>query len=122
MLGPQFPFQQHGESGAWMFDRLPHFSIVVDEVSFIKRCRRTNSILVLPSSWHKSGQPRIGHPSLGSWVTWGLGTENADLPGFMVLLSGGRIPHVGKALWDSGFLPSVYQGVQCRSHGESGPS
>jgi len=51
-------------------------------------------------------------------VTWGLGTENSDLPGFVVLLSGGRIPRVGKALWGSGFLPSVYQGVQCRSDGD----
>jgi len=64
------------------------------------------------------GQPRVGSPSIGSWVTWGLGSENEDLPGFIVLLSGGRPPRVGNALWNSGFLPSVYQGVQCRSKGE----
>lgn len=64
------------------------------------------------------GQPRIGYPSIGSWATWGLGSENEDLPGFIVLLSGGRQPRVGKALWSSGFLPSVYQGVQCRSKGD----
>jgi hypothetical protein len=60
----------------------------------------------------------MGYPSIGSWATWGLGTENEELPGFIVLLSGGRPPRVGKALWSAGFLPSVYQGVQCRSHGE----
>ena len=65
-----------------------------------------------------SGQARIGYPSIGSWVTWGMGTENSELPGFVVLLPGGRQPRVGKALWGSGFLPSVYQGVQCRSHGD----
>ena len=65
-----------------------------------------------------SGQPRIGYPSIGSWVTWGLGSANDNLPGYMVLLSGGRIPRVGNALWSSGFLPSVYQGVQCRSKGD----
>lgn len=65
-----------------------------------------------------TGQARLGYPSIGSWVTWGLGTENQNLPGFMVLLSGGRVPRVGKSLWGSGFLPSVYQGVQCRSFGD----
>ena len=60
----------------------------------------------------------MGYHSIGSWVTWGLGTENENLPGFMVLLSGGRQPRVGKALWSAGFLPSVYQGVQCRSKGD----
>ena len=65
-----------------------------------------------------TGQARLGYPSIGSWVTWGPGTENQNLPGFMVLLSGGRVPRVGKSLWGSGFLPSVYQGVQCRSFGD----
>src|SRR5437764_919834 len=59
-----------------------------------------------------------GAPSMGSWLTYGLGTETQDLPGFVVLLSGGTDPTGGKSLWGSGFLPSVYQGVQCRSAGE----
>lgn len=118
MLGPQYPFMQFGESGAWVSDRLPHFSQVVDDVSFIKTLQTDQFNHGPAQLMVHSGQPRIGHPSMGSWVTWGLGTENADLPGFVVLLSGGRIPRVGKALWGSGFLPSVYQGVQCRSHGD----
>jgi hypothetical protein len=65
-----------------------------------------------------TGAAQMGSPSIGSWVTWGLGSEESDLPGFIVLLSGGRLPRVGKALWSAGFLPSVYQGVQCRSKGD----
>ena len=118
MLGPQYPFQQYGESGAWVSDRLPHFSEVVDDVSFIKTLQTDQFNHGPAQLMVHSGQPRIGHPSIGSWVTWGMGTENTDLPGFVVLLSGGRIPRVGKALWGSGFLPSVYQGVQCRSFGD----
>ena len=64
-----------------------------------------------------TGSPRLGRPSLGSWVTYGLGTENQNLPGFVVLTSGGKTPDAGKSVWGSGFLPSVYQGVQCRSEG-----
>ena len=60
----------------------------------------------------------LGRPSIGSWVTYGLGTENNNLPGFVVLTSGGKTPDAGKSVWGSGFLPSVYQGVQCRSEGD----
>src|SRR5262249_36213459 len=59
-----------------------------------------------------------GYASLGAWATYGLGTENQNMPGFVVLLSGGKFPDAGKSAWGSGFLPSVYQGVQCRSEGE----
>jgi Protein of unknown function (DUF1501) len=65
-----------------------------------------------------TGSPRLGRPGMGTWVTYGLGTENQNLPGYMVLTSGGRYPEGGKSIWGSGFLPSVYQGVQCRSSGE----
>ena len=65
-----------------------------------------------------TGSARLGRPSLGSWVSYGLGSENENLPGFMVLASGGKNPDAGKSAWGSGFLPSVYQGVQCRSAGE----
>ena len=66
----------------------------------------------------QTGRILPGRPTLGSWVVYGLGTGNQNLPGFIVLLSGGKSPDGGKQLWSSGFLPSVYQGVQCRSHGE----
>src|SRR5690606_3555659 len=90
-----------------------------DESILVERIASQGDDLRMPPPEHgpaqlmvHSGQPRIGYPSIGSWTTWGLGTENSDLPGYIVLLSGGRLPRVGKALWSSGFLPSVYQGVQ----------
>lgn len=118
MLGPQFPFEQHGQSGAWVSDRLPHFAKHVDDVCFIKTMVTDQFNHGPAQLMVHTGQARMGNPSIGSWATWGLGSENEDLPGFMVLLSGGRQPRVGKALWSSGFLPSVYQGVQCRSQGD----
>ena len=118
MLGPQYPFKQYGESGAWVSDLLPHFAQLVDKVSFIKSMQTDQFNHGPAQLMVHTGQARVGYPSIGSWVTWGLGTENEDLPGFIVLLSGGRPPRVGNALWSSGFLPSVYQGVQCRSQGD----
>ncbi|MEO1618504.1 MAG: DUF1501 domain-containing protein [Planctomycetota bacterium] len=118
MLGPQYPFEQHGESGAWVSDRMPHFAKQVDKVCFIKSMRTDQFNHGPAQLMVHTGQARMGYPSIGSWVTWGLGTENEDLPGYIVLLSGGRLPRVGKALWSAGFLPSVYQGVQCRSQGD----
>ncbi|QDT65219.1 DUF1501 domain-containing protein [Calycomorphotria hydatis] len=117
MLGPQYQFEQYGESGAWISDRLPHFSKVVDDVCFIKTLQTDQFNHGPAQLLVHTGQSRMGSPSIGSWVTWGLGTENQDLPGYIVLLSGGRQPRAGKSLWSSGFLPSVYQGVQCRSQG-----
>lgn len=118
MLGPRYEFQQYGESGAWVSDRLPHFSKVVDKVCFIKSMQTDQFNHGPAQLMVHCGQPRVGFPSIGSWVTWGLGADSEDLPGFIVLLSGGRQPRVGKALWSNGFLPSVYQGIQCRSKGD----
>lgn len=117
MLGPQFAFQQHGQCGAWISDRLPHLAKLADDLCFIKSMQTDQFNHGPAELMVHTGQSRIGNPSIGSWVTWGLGSENEDLPGFIVLLSGGRQPRVGSALWHSGFLPSVYQGVQCRSKG-----
>ncbi|SMP50552.1 Protein of unknown function [Neorhodopirellula lusitana] len=117
MLGPQFSFKQHGESGAWVSELFPHVASHADKLCFIKTMQTDQFNHGPAQLLVHTGNARIGYPSEGSWVTWGLGTENEDLPGFMVLLSGG-VPRNGKALWSSGFLPSVYQGVQCRSQGD----
>ncbi len=118
MLGHQADFQQHGESGAWVSNHLPRFSEVVDDVCFLK-AMHTDEFNHAPAQLYlHTGSPRLGRPSIGSWVTYGLGTENEDLPGFVVLVSGGNTPDAGKSVWGSGFLPSIYQGVQCRSHGD----
>jgi hypothetical protein len=118
MLGPQATFAQRGQSGAWVSDYLPHFSTIADEVSFLK-CVYTDQFNHAPAQlFVHSGSPRLGRPSIGSWVTYGLGTENNNLPGFVVLTSGGKTPDAGKSVWGNGFLPSIYQGVQCRSDGD----
>jgi hypothetical protein len=118
MLGPQASFKQYGQSGAWVSENLPHFSSVVDEVTFLK-AMQTDQFNHGPAQLlMHTGTARLGRPSMGAWVTYGLGSENENLPGFVVLTSGGTNPDAGKSVWGSGFLPSVYQGVQCRSEGE----
>lgn len=118
MLGPQATFQQYGQSGAWVSERLPHFSKVVDDVCFLHAVHTDQFNHAPAQLLLHSGSPRLGRPSMGSWVTYGLGSENENLPGFVVLLSGGSAPSAGKSVWGSGFLPTVYQGVQCRSKGD----
>ena len=103
---------------AWISDHLPHFATIADEVSFLKAVSTDQFNHAPAQLLMHSGGPRLGRPSIGSWVTYGLGTENQNLPGFVVLTSGGKFPDAGKSVWGSGFLPSVYQGVQCRSEGD----
>ncbi|MCC6244364.1 MAG: DUF1501 domain-containing protein [Gemmatimonadaceae bacterium] len=118
MLGPQASFAQYGESRAWVSDRMPHLAQVVDEIAFLK-AMHTDQFNHAPAQLLvHTGGARLGRPSIGSWVTYGLGTENQNLPGFVVLLSGGVGPDAGASVYGSGFLPSVYQGVQCRSAGD----
>lgn len=118
LLGPQARFKQEGESGNWVSDFLPHFKKVVDEVAFLKAVNTDQFNHGPAQLFMHTGSPRLGRPSIGSWVTYGLGSENRNLPGFVVLTSGGKTPDAGKSVWGSGFLPSVYQGVQCRSKGD----
>lgn len=118
MLGPQAVFAQHGESRAWVSDHLPHFATMADEVSFLKAVQTDQFNHGPAQLLMQTGSARLGRPSIGSWVTYGLGTENSNLPGFVVLTSGGKTPDAGKSVWGSGFLPSVYQGVQCRTKGD----
>lgn len=118
MLGGIYPFHQGGRNGTWISDRLPHLEPHLDRLCFI-HSMRTDQFNHAPAQMLvQTGSARPGSPSLGAWVTYGLGTENQNLPGFVVLLSGGHNPDGGKQLWGSAFLPSVYQGVECRSHGE----
>ncbi len=118
MLGAQATFSQHGESRAWISDRLPHMASIADEFTYLKAVQTDQFNHAPAQLLMHCGSPRLGRPSMGSWVTYGLGTENSNLPGFVVLTSGGNNPDAGKSVWGSGFLPSVYQGVQCRSEGD----
>ena len=118
MLGTPYEFQRAGQSGTWVSELLPHFSKVADETAII-RSMTTEEFNHAPAQLLlQTGSARLGGASMGAWATYGLGTENQDLPGFVVLVSGNKTPSAGKSLWGSGFLPSVYQGVQCRTQGD----
>jgi hypothetical protein len=118
LLGTRRTFSQHGQGGVWMSDAIPHLHSVADELCVI-RSMTTDQFNHAPAELLVyTGSPRSGRPSIGSWVTYGLGTENQNLPGFVVLISSGVQPNGGKNSFGSGFLPSVYQGVQCRSKGD----
>ncbi len=118
LLGSYYPFHQTGESGQWISDRLPNFERVIDRVTFI-RSMTTDQFNHAPAQLLlHTGNQNLGYASMGSWLGYGLGSENQNLPGFVVLVSGGRVPSAGKSAWGAGFLPSVYQGVQCQSVGE----
>ncbi len=104
VLAGQFAFQQKGESGQWVSELLPHLSQVIDKVSVI-RTVHTDQFNHAPAQlFVHTGTPRLGNAPIGSWVTYGLGSINENLPGFVVLLSGGKTPDAGKSLWGSGFL------------------
>ena len=111
-------FKQYGKGGVWMSDAIPHLHEWADEMCVI-RSMNTDQFNHAPAELLVyTGSPRPGRPSLGSWVTYGLGTETENLPGFVVLISSGVQPNGGKKSFGSGFLPSIYQGVQCRSKGD----
>jgi Protein of unknown function (DUF1501) len=118
MLASTAVFKQHGQSGAYISDYLPHLSTVADDLSFMKAVTTDQFNHAPAQLLMQTGSARLGRPSMGSWVTYGLGSENNNLPAFVVLTSGGNNPDAGKSVWGSGFLPSVYQGVQCRSEGD----
>jgi len=118
LLGTRRKFAQQGQAGHWMSDAIPQLYGVADELCLIHSMwseefnHAPGELLVF------TGAPRPGRPSLGAWVTYGLGTENDNLPGFIVLISSGSQPNGGKNSFGAGFLPTVYQGVQCRSKGD----
>lgn len=116
-----FEFKQRGESGAWVSELLPYTAQIADKLSFI-RTMHTEAINHDPAvTYFQTGAQLAGRPSIGAWLSYGLGTENEDLPAFVVMTSRGS-GRVGQALytrlWGSGFLPSRYQGVKFRSQGD----
>lgn len=118
LMGSPRKWSQVGESGMWMSDAIPNFHEIADEMCVV-HSMHTDQFNHAPAELLVyTGSPRSGRPSIGSWVTYGLGSENENLPGFVVLISSGVQPNGGKNSFGSGFLPSVYQGVQCRSKGD----
>src|SRR5438445_11997936 len=118
LLGTRRQFQRHGQSGAWVSELFPHTAAIVDDITLVKSCA-TNLFNHAPAKlFMNTGSGQFGRPSMGSWVTYGLGSESQDLPGFVVLQSGPRGPRGGAVNWASGFLPTSYQGVPLRGSGE----
>ena len=118
LLGTPYKFRKAGESGTWVSELLPRFAEVADEAAIV-RSMTTEEFNHAPAQLLlHTGNARLGSASMGAWATYGLGTESENLPGFVVLVSGNKTPSAGKSLWGSGFLPSLYQGVQCRTQGE----
>ncbi len=118
LLGPKFKFARQGKCGAELSELLPHLATVVDDIAIVKSLV-TDAFNHAPGQIEmNTGSQQFGRPSIGSWVTYGLGSESQDLPGFVVFSSGKKGPSGGNSCWSSGFLPTVYQGVPFRTSGD----
>jgi hypothetical protein len=117
VLGPRFKFARHGQSGVELSEMLPHLAGVVDDLCLIKSVHTDQFNHAPAQIFFNTGFSQPGRPSLGSWVTYGLGAETSDLPAFVVLSTGSGISG-GAANWASGFLPTVYAGVRLRNQGD----
>ncbi|HWE02974.1 MAG TPA: DUF1501 domain-containing protein [Tepidisphaeraceae bacterium] len=118
LLGSRRKFSRHGQSGAWVSEMMPHTAGIVDDISIV-RSAATDVFNHAPAKlFMNTGSTQFGRPSMGAWVTYGIGSESRDLPGFVVLQSGPRGPRGGAVNWASGMLPSSYQGVPLRSVGD----
>jgi hypothetical protein len=118
LMKSPFRFEQHGQSGIWVSELFPNVATIVDELAFVYSCQGKSNDHVLSHYEWNTGSILMGFPSVGSWVTYGLGSENQDLPAFVVIydLRGG--PFSGPANWSAGFLPAAYQGTVFRSSGD----
>jgi hypothetical protein len=118
LLGPKFKFARHGQCGAELSELLPHLATVVDDIAIVKSMT-TDAFNHAPAQiLMNTGNQQFGRPSMGAWVTYGLGSETQDLPAFVVFSSGSKGPSGGNSNWGSGFLPTVYSGVQFRGGSE----
>jgi hypothetical protein len=118
LLGPRFKFAKYGTRGAELSELLPHTAKIVDEIAIVKSIV-TDAFNHAPGQLlMNTGSMIFGRPSMGAWVVYGLGSESRDLPAFVVFSSGTKGPSGGDSCWGSGFLPTVYQGVQFRSSGD----
>ncbi len=115
----RYKFSQHGQAGAWISELLPHTAGVVDDLCIVKSMQ-TDAINHDPATtFFQTGSQQAGRPSMGAWITYGLGSESEDLPGFVVLITKGTGGQpIYDRLWGSGFLPTRYQGVKFRSMGD----
>ena len=112
LLGPQRRFRQHGQSGTWVSEVFPHMASIVDDLAIVQSLRTENFNHAPAKLFFNTGSTRFGRPSMGSWITYGLGSEAQNLPAFVVLRSGEQNLMGGTSIWASGFLPTAYQGVE----------
>ncbi len=117
LLGTRFRFGKHGECGMELSENLPFLAQIVDDITLIKSLHSTQFNHAPAQLFYQTGFERFGRPSLGSWASYGLGTENSDLPAFVVMNTG-QIAGAGNSLWGSGFLPTRHQGVEFRRQGD----
>ena len=117
VLGPQYQFSRHGDSGAMISEAMPHLAKVADQLCFIKSMHTDQFNHAPAQLFLNSGFSQPGRPSFGSWAIYGLGAETRELPAFVVMSTGAGLSG-GTALWSSGFLPTFYSGVQFRSQGD----
>ncbi len=118
LMKSPFEFKQYGQSGIKVSELFPHIGGVSDDLAFVHSCQgRSNDHVVAHYEWN-TGSLLMGHPSVGSWVTYGLGSENQNLPGFVVVYDQKGGPFSGPANWSSGYLPAAYQGTVFRSTGD----
>ena len=112
LLGPQRNFHRHGQSGIWVSEVFPHMAGIADDLSLIYSLKTENFNHAPAKLFFSTGSTRYGRPSMGSWITYGLGSESENLPAFVVLRSGKQNLMGGANIWGSGFLPTAYQGVE----------
>src|SRR5687767_6889386 len=118
LLGSPYAFRKHGRSGIEMSELLPHLSTVADDLAVVRTVHTTQFNHAPAQLFMNTGDAGMHRPSLGSWLTYGIGSENENLPGFVVLASGQFNPEGGKSCWGNGFLPTAHQGVEFRSKGD----
>jgi len=117
IVEPRWKFQQYGECGKWVSDLFPNLATCVDDIAFIHSMTADSPIHGSAMLMMNSGRILSGHPSLGSWVNYGLGSVNENLPGFVVMLDPRGGPISGAKNWSSGYMPASYQGTVIRSSG-----
>jgi hypothetical protein len=118
LLGPKYKFAKHGQGGAEISELLPNLAKIADDLCIV-RSMKTDAFNHAPAQLLMStGSQQFGRPSMGAWVTYALGSESRDLPAYVVLNSGKKGPSAGSGNWNSGFLPTVYSGVEFRSMGD----
>jgi hypothetical protein len=118
LMQSPFSFKQYGNSGAWVSEIFPNIATLVDDLAFVHSCQGTSNDHVISHYEWNTGSVQMGFPSVGSWITYGLGSVNQNLPGFVVLLDQKGAPYAGPPNWAAGFLPAAYQGTVFRSKGD----